>query len=101
MTVTPANENPAPLAQPITALWVVGSERARLLARLNIFTVEDLLLHKPRRYEDRRKFLTIRELNVKETATVRGKIVAAGIKRWKKGTRAMFECVFDDGTALL
>ncbi|HXS68359.1 MAG TPA: ATP-dependent DNA helicase RecG, partial [Candidatus Polarisedimenticolia bacterium] len=79
----------------------VGAERAKLLARLNIFTIEDLLLHKPRRYEDRRKFLAIRDLKLKETATVRGKIVAAGMKRWKKGTRAMFECVFDDGTALL
>lgn len=101
MTVTPANEKTSPLAQPVTALWGVGNERAKLLARLNIFTVEDLLLHKPRRYEDRRRFLSIRDLKLKETATVRGKIVAAGIKRWKKGTRAMFECVFDDGTALL
>jgi len=101
MTVTSANQNSSPLAQPVTALWGVGSERAKLLARLNIFTIEDLLLHKPRRYEDRQKFLAIRDLKVKETATVRGKIVAAGIKRWKKGTRAMFECVFDDATALL
>ena len=97
----PANQNVSPLTQPVTALWGVGSERARLLARLNIFTVEDLLLHKPRRYEDRRKFVAIRDLKLKETATVRGKIVAAGMKRWKKGTRAMFECVLDDGTALL
>lgn len=101
MTVTPVNQNVSPLAQPVTALWGVGAERAKLLAKLNIFTVEDLLLHKPRRYEDRRKLLTIRDLKLKETATVRGKIVAAGIKRWKKGTRAMFECVFDDGSALL
>jgi ATP-dependent DNA helicase RecG len=101
MTVASTNENSSPLAQPVTALWGVGAERAKLLARLNIFTVEDLLLHKPRRYEDRRKFLAIRDLKVKETATVRGKIVAAGVKRWKKGTRAMFECVLDDGTALL
>jgi len=79
----------------------VGGERAKLLARLGIFTVEDLLLHKPRRYEDRRKFLSIRELKLGEPATVRGKIIAAGIKRFKKGTRAMFECVFDDGTARL
>jgi ATP-dependent DNA helicase RecG len=97
----PANQNVSPLTQPVTVLWGVGAERAKLLARLNIFTIEDLLLHKPRRYEDRRKFLSIRDLQLKETATVRGKIVAAGVKRWKKGTRAMFECVFDDGTALL
>ena len=91
----------SPLAAPVTAVWGVGEERAKLLARLEIFTVEDLLLHKPRRYEDRRKFLAIRELKLNEPATVRGKIVAAGIKRFKKGTRAMFECVFDDGTARL
>jgi len=91
----------SPLAAPVTSVWGVGDERAKLLARLDIFTVEDLLLHKPRRYEDRRKFLPIRELKPKEAATVRGQIIAAGVKRFKKGTRAMFECVFDDGTAHL
>jgi ATP-dependent DNA helicase RecG len=101
MTATSAKEKPSPLVQSVSTVWGVGAERAKLLARLNIFTVEDLLLHKPRRYEDRRKFLAIRDLKVKETATVRGKIVAAGIKRFKKGTRSMFECVLDDGTALL
>jgi ATP-dependent DNA helicase RecG len=101
MAAAPANQNASSLTQPITALWGVGSERAKLLARLNIFTIEDLLLHKPRRYEDRRKFLAIRDLKAKEAATVRGKIVAAGVKIWKKGTRRMFECVLDDGTALL
>lgn len=91
----------SPLAAPVGSVWGVGEERAKLLARLDIFTVEDLLLHPPRRYEDRRKFLPIRELKVKEAATVRGTIIAAGIKRFKKGTRAMFECVFEDGTARL
>jgi ATP-dependent DNA helicase RecG len=91
----------AGLQSPVESVWGVGEERAKLLARLEIFTVEDLLLHKPRRYEDRRKFLPIRELKIGEAATVRGKIIAAGIKRFKKGTRAMFECVFDDDTARL
>ena len=60
-----------------------------------------MLLHKPRRYEDRRKFLPIHELQLSEPATVRGKIIVAGIKRFQQGRRAMFECVFDDGTARL
>jgi ATP-dependent DNA helicase RecG len=93
--------NVSPLAAPVSSVWGVGEERAKLLARLEIFTVEDLLLHKPRRYEDRRKFLPIRDLKPKEAATVRGTIVAAGIKRFKKGTRSMFECVFEDGTTRL
>src|SRR5438445_7844775 len=91
--------NVSPLAAPVSSVWGVGEERAKLLARLEIFTVEDLLFHKPRRYEDRRKFLAIRDLKPKEAATVRGTIVAAGIKRFKKGTRSMFECVFEDATA--
>ncbi len=91
----------SPLAAPVTSVWGVGSERAKNLARLDIFTVEDLLLHKPRRYEDRRKFLSIRELKIGEPATVRGKIIAAGRKSWRKGGRAMFECVIDDGAAHL
>ncbi len=91
----------SPLAQPVTTVWGVGPERAAQLNRLDIHTVEDLLLHKPRRYEDRRKFLAIANLKLKEAATVRGKIIAAGTKRWRKGERAMFECILDDGTAHL
>jgi ATP-dependent DNA helicase RecG len=97
----PACRDEAGLRRPVASVWGVGEERARLLARLDIFTIEDLLLHKPRRYEDRRKFLSMRDLKLKEAATVRGKIVAAGVKRFRKGARAMFECVFDDGTAHL
>jgi ATP-dependent DNA helicase RecG len=99
--VAPAGRDEAGLRTLVSAVWGVGAERAKLLARLNIFTVEDLLLHKPRRYEDRRKFLPIRELKLKEAATVRGTIIAAGVKRFRKGARAMFECMFDDGTAHL
>ena len=51
-------------------------ERAAQLARLDIRTVEDLLLHRPRRYEDRRHFRNIAELTKDEAATVRGTIVA-------------------------
>lgn len=98
----PAPENQSsPLAVPVTSVRGVGQERAKLLARLDIFTVEDLLLHKPRRYEDRRKFLPIRDLKWKQAATVRGKVVAAGVNRFKKGARSMFECVLDDGTGRL
>jgi ATP-dependent DNA helicase RecG len=90
-----------PWQQPISAVWGVGEERARLLARLDIRTVEDLLLHKPRRYEDRRKFVLIRDLKLKEPATVRGKIIESGIKRFRRGARSLFQCVFHDGSASL
>src|SRR5688500_1693092 len=47
---------------PITALSGVGPERAQFLQKLNIRTVEELLLHRPRRYEDRCSLRSIREL---------------------------------------
>jgi ATP-dependent DNA helicase RecG len=97
----PAANTPSPLAAPVATLWGVGSERVKQLGRLGIATVEDLLLHRPRRYDDRRHFLPIARLQLGEAATVRGKIIAAGVKRWRKGERALFECMLDDGSAHL
>lgn len=99
--MTAPEKTDSPLLQAVTSLWGVGSERARILARLGINSVQDLLLHRPRRYEDRRHFVSIRELQLKEPASVRGKVIASGTKRWKKGQRSTFECILDDGTAHL
>jgi ATP-dependent DNA helicase RecG len=101
MTPVSANRITPPLAAPVTTLWGVGAERARQLERLNIFTVEDLLLHRPRRYEDRRHFRPIAELQLEESATTRGTVVAAGTKRYRQGTKSIFELILDDGTARL
>jgi ATP-dependent DNA helicase RecG len=90
-----------PLSQPVNSLRGVGPERALLLARLGIHTVEDLLLHRPRRYEDRRQFRSIRELQVGELATVRGVVSTLGVKRWHGGARSVFELVLEDGTGRL
>jgi ATP-dependent DNA helicase RecG len=86
---------------PVTSLWGVGGERAAQLARLEIFTVEDLLLHRPKRYEDRRHFRKISELTKDEAFTARGKIVALGLKRFRGGIKSVFEIILDDGSARL
>jgi ATP-dependent DNA helicase RecG len=89
------------LRRPVTSLWGVGAERAAQLTRLDIHTIEDLLLHRPRRYEDRRHFKKISELTKDEPATARGTIVAQGLKRFRHGTKSVFEMVLDDGTTRL
>ena len=86
---------------PVTSLWGVGGERAAQLARLGILTVEDLLLHAPRRYEDRRHFRKIAELTKDEPFTARGTIVAQGLKRFRGGNKSVFEFILDDGSARL
>jgi ATP-dependent DNA helicase RecG len=85
----------------VTELYGAGPERAAQLARLRIFTIGDLLLHRPSRYEDRRNARPIRDLALKEPTLVRGKVVAMGVKRFRKGARSVFELILDDGTARL
>ena len=90
-----------PRQTPVTAFPGIGTTRLEQLARLDIFTAEDLLLHRPRRYEDRRHFRAIAELTRDEAATARGRIVAQGLKRFRGGRKSVFEFVLDDGTARL
>ncbi len=99
--MSPPENKLSPLKNPVTSLWGVGSERAAQLARLEIFAVEDLLLHRPKRYEDRRHFRKISELTKDEPFTARGKIVALGLKRFRGGGKSVFEIILDDGSARL
>jgi ATP-dependent DNA helicase RecG len=98
----PAPVDPvAPLAQPVTVLAGVGPERAAQLARVDIRTVEDLLLHRPRRYEDRRRFVAIADLRLNEPATTRGSVIALGVKWYSQHRKSIFELILDDGSGRL
>ena len=101
MTPVAPNQPPTPLAQPPTVLGGVGPERAAQLARLEIRTIKDLLLHQPGRYEDRRRLRPIAQLDMGELATTRGTVVALGVKWYKQHTKSIFELILDDGTARL
>ncbi|MBA4150611.1 MAG: ATP-dependent DNA helicase RecG [Verrucomicrobia bacterium] len=90
-----------PLQTPLTSIRGVGPERAAQLARLDLHTVEDLLLHKPRRYEDRRHFKKIKEVKLGEATTVFGKIAACGLKTFARGTKSVFEVILKDETGHL
>jgi ATP-dependent DNA helicase RecG len=89
------------LSAPVTRLPGVGLERAAQLARLQVATISDLLLHRPLRYEDRRRFRPIAEMRLGEGATIRGKVVALGVKWYRQHTRSVFELILSDGTARL
>ena len=101
MTAAAPNQPTSPLARPVMSLHGIGPERAAQLARLDIRSIEDLLLHRPRRYEDRRQFMPIAQLQLGESVTTRGKVVALGVKWFKQHTKAIFELILDDGTARL
>ena len=52
----------AKLSDPITILKGIGPTKAKQFATLNIFTLEDLICHFPRGYEDRTKLVPIEKL---------------------------------------
>jgi ATP-dependent DNA helicase RecG len=89
-----------PLQTPLRQLPGVGPERAGQLQRLELGTVGDLLLHRPRRYEDRRRFQRIADLQLDQPALLCGTIVASGLRRLR-GARSVFELIMDDGTGRL
>jgi ATP-dependent DNA helicase RecG len=98
----PVPEKPVPIPdQPVGMLRGVGPERAAQLARLGIHVIGDLLLHAPKRHEDRRHFKAIKELVAGEPATTRGQVVALGTKKFKGGTRSVVEVIVEDGTGRL
>ena len=58
----------ARLSDPITILKGVGPTKAKQFAALNIFTLEDLICHFPRAYEDRTRLVEIARLEVDRPA---------------------------------
>jgi ATP-dependent DNA helicase RecG len=97
-TATPIT---SPLARSLAAIRGIGPERLGLLELLEWRTILDLLLHRPRRYEDRRHVKTIASISTREPVMARGQIVALGVNRYSKGRKSVFEMILDDGTARL
>ena len=65
----------ARLSDPITILKGVGPAKAKQFANLNIFTLQDLICHFPRGYEDRTKIVAISDLQVDVPACFRAVVM--------------------------
>jgi ATP-dependent DNA helicase RecG len=88
------------LADPVTKLPLIGPKYQKLLKKLNIATVEDLLHHYPARYEDFSRHKKINELIYGQTATVRGTVLE--IKNiYTKNRKRLTKAVIADETGQL
>ena len=65
----------ARLSDPVTILKGVGPTKAKQFAALNIFTLEDLICHFPRGYEDRTRLVTIEKLEVDRPACFKAMVM--------------------------
>jgi len=76
----------------------VGGAVGEKLARLGITTVQDLLFHLPRDYEDRSYITPIAGLAVGRSALLEGTVLAAEVLQ---GKRTSFVVRFTDGSGTL
>lgn len=65
------------LSDPITSLKGIGEKTAALYHKLNIFTIDDLIRHYPRDYEEWRDIVKIGELRANQVHAVRAMVISA------------------------
>lgn len=84
----------------VGALKGVGKSVEYKLAKLNIYTLGDLLGHYPRRYEDFSKVTPIRQLNP-GPVTIKGEILQSGSRYAKTRRLHITEAIITDGTGTI
>jgi len=87
------------LQDPVQYVRGVGPQRAAGLEKVGVRSVEDLLLHLPLRYEDRRRFVPLAELRPGMKVAVSGRIAVAGLRRARR--MSLYEALLEDASGRL
>ncbi len=100
MSVDEARDVLRGLNAPVTTIKGVGPSMGKLLEKLGIFTVNDMLLFLPRRHDDYTHLRSIGQLSPDpdNPITVIGTVLHAEIRVGKSGRKDFF-MVLDDGSA--
>jgi ATP-dependent DNA helicase RecG len=89
------------LEAPITILPGIGPNIAKMFSKLGISTVEDLMLHYPRRYDDYSQLKPINRLVYGEEVTIIAVIQSVTSRPIHNGKMTLTEAVVFDGTGTL
>src|SRR5258705_12756142 len=73
------------LELPVTALPGIGDDSAKLLERIEIRTIGDLLWHLPRTYADFSKFTPLKSVRAEQEQTVEAVLRRVGPPRTPRG----------------
>jgi ATP-dependent DNA helicase RecG len=79
----------------------VGPQRAELLAKRGIYTLEDLLAYLPFRYEDRIHFSQIKDVRPNGIFTLRVRVASGSAVRSMRGRDAIYHLLVQDETGSL
>jgi ATP-dependent DNA helicase RecG len=89
---------PSPLAQPLSELPWLPPQRARHFERFGLVTIEDLLTHYPKRYEDRRTFDHFPRTESEQPVCVCGTVLGISVRRIRGG-KTMVEVTLEEDRA--
>jgi ATP-dependent DNA helicase RecG len=92
---------PPTLSTEVRMLKGVGPQRAELLAKRGIYTLEDLLNYLPFRYEDRIHFSNLRDIQPNGTYTIRARVMSGQGVRTMRGRDTIYHLLVQDPTGLL
>lgn len=104
-------EKPTPLAvkkealsslnAPLTVIHGIGPKNAQTMKRLNLYTLEDMLYHFPRRYIDYTQLKPIKRLAFGDVVTIIGTITQISSRKTKDGKTHVTEAILNDSTSSL
>ncbi|MDO4393713.1 MAG: ATP-dependent DNA helicase RecG [Bacillota bacterium] len=75
----------------VTSLKGVGPKKAEALARLKIFTLEDLMMLFPRSYEDRSVVVNIADLAIDQKCLIKGRVTRKYANRYGRKQRLVLK----------
>jgi ATP-dependent DNA helicase RecG len=87
---------PLTLSTEVRMIKGVGPQRAELLAKRGLFTLEDLLTYLPFRYEDRIHFSNIKDIQPTGTYTIRARVMSGQAVRGMRGRDAIYHLLVQD-----
>ena len=98
VSAQPESDNP--LDDPVMYLKGIGPTKAKVLGKLGITTVGDLLLHFPARYEDRRLVRTLADIETGEKDSFLAEVLyEPQTKKMGAGNRSITKVRVGDGSA--
>jgi len=92
---------PLSLTTEVRMIKGVGPQRAELLAKRGIYTLNDLLLYLPFRYEDRIHFSNIKDIKPDGVYTIRARVMSGQALRTMRGRDAIYHLLVQDPTGQL